>query len=146
VHDVTAHDVEVDEQAGYWPLVTGNRNVRRLWLGTVISLLGDWFNTIALYVLVTELTGSPLALGAVFITKMLPWALSAPLAGVLVDRYDRRRLMIGTDLLRAVVVLSAHRSAGGRALALRAPDGPGGGGSGLQPGRKRGPSQHHDAR
>ncbi len=101
----TAHDVEVDEQAGYWPLVTGNRNFRRLWLGTVISLLGDWFNTIALYVLVTELTGSPLALGAVFITKMLPWALSAPLAGVLVDRYDRRRLMIGTDLLRAVVVL-----------------------------------------
>ena len=101
----TAHDVEVDEQAGYWPLVVGNRNFRRLWLGTVISLLGDWFNTIALYVLITQLTGSPLALGAVFITKMLPWALSAPLAGVLVDRYNRRRLMIGTDLLRAVVVL-----------------------------------------
>ncbi len=74
-------------------------------MGNLISLLGDWFNTIALYVLVTELTGSPLALGAVFITKMLPWAVSAPLAGVLVDRYNRRRLMIGTDLLRAVVVL-----------------------------------------
>lgn len=101
----TAHDVEVDEQAGYWALVTSNTNFRRLWAGNLISLLGDWFNTIALYVLVTELTGSPLALGAVFITKMLPWALAAPLTGVIVDRYDRRWLMIGTDLFRAVVVL-----------------------------------------
>ncbi|MFO8098026.1 MAG: MFS transporter [Salinibacter sp.] len=100
-----AHDTDVDEQAGYWRLVTGNTHFRRLWIGTVISLLGDWFNTIALYVLVTELTGSPLALGAVFLTKMLPWALSAPLAGVLVDRYNRRRLMIGTDLARALIVL-----------------------------------------
>jgi MFS family permease len=101
----TEHDVDVEEQAGYWALVSGNRDFRRLWAGTTISLLGDWFNTIALYVLVTELTGSPLALGAVFITKMLPWALSAPLAGVLVDRYDRRGLMIGMDVLRAVLVL-----------------------------------------
>lgn len=101
----TAHDVEVDEQAGYWALITGNKHFRRLWIGNLISLLGDWFNTIALYVLVTELTGSPLALGAVFITKMLPWALSAPLAGVLVDRYNRRGLMIGTDVLRAATVL-----------------------------------------
>jgi MFS family permease len=101
----TAHDVEVDEQAGYWALVSGNTNFRRLWIGNLVSLLGDWFNTIALYVLVTELTGSPLALGAVFITKMLPWAVAAPLAGVLVDRYNRRGLMIGMDALRAVVVL-----------------------------------------
>jgi MFS family permease len=101
----TSHDVEVDEQAGYWALVVGNKDFRRLWIGNLISLLGDWFNTIALYVLVTELTGSPFALGAVFITKMLPWALSAPLAGVLVDRYNRRWLMIGTDAFRAVIVL-----------------------------------------
>lgn len=101
----TEHDVEVGTQAGYWALVAGNRNFRRLWGGTIVSLLGDWFNTIALYVLVTKLTGSPLALGAVFIAKMLPWALSAPLAGVIIDRYNRRWLMIGTDLFRAVVVL-----------------------------------------
>ncbi|MFB6097632.1 MAG: MFS transporter, partial [Salinibacter sp.] len=101
----SAHDVEVEEQASYWALIFGNRDFRRLWGGTIVSLLGDWFNTIALYVLVTELTGSPFALGAVFLTKMLPWAVSSPLAGVLVDRYHRRHLMIGMDLLRAVVVL-----------------------------------------
>jgi len=101
----TQHDVDVDEQAGYWELLSGNVNFRRLWAGNTISLLGDWFNTIALYTLVSELTGSPLAMGAVFITKMLPWAVVAPIAGVLVDRYNRRRLMIVSDLLRAVVVL-----------------------------------------
>lgn len=102
---VTRHDVDIDEPAGYGALVRRNVNFRRLWLGNLISLLGDWFNTIALYTLVTELTGSPFALGAVFITKMLPWALASPVAGLIVDRFDRRRLMIASDLLRAVVVL-----------------------------------------
>jgi MFS family permease len=104
-HQATQHDVDVQDEAGYWELVRGNVNFRRLWTGNLISLLGDWFNTIAIYTLIVELTGSPLALGAVFITKMLPWAVAAPLAGVIVDRYNRRRLMIGTDIARAVVVL-----------------------------------------
>lgn len=102
---VTRHDVAVEEHTGYWEIVRGNPNFRRLWLGNLISLLGDWFNTIALYSLVAELTGSPFALGAVFITKMLPWALASPLAGLIVDRFDRRRLMIASDVLRAIVVL-----------------------------------------
>lgn len=92
-------------QAGYGELVRGNVDFRRLWLGSVVSLLGDWFNTIALYTLVTELTGSPLALGGVFIFKMLPWAFASPVAGLVADRVDRRRLMIGSDVVRAVVVL-----------------------------------------
>ena len=103
--DVTHPDYSLERQSGYLELVRGNVNFRRLWIGNIVSLLGDWFNTIALYSLVSDLTGSPFALGAVFITKMLPWALSSPLAGLLVDRYNRRRLMIASDLLRAVVVL-----------------------------------------
>ena len=102
---VTRHDIAIEEHAGYWELIQGNSNFRRLWLGNLISLLGDWFNTIALYSLVAELTGSPFALGAVFITKMLPWALASPLAGLIVDRFNRRRLMIASDILRAGVVL-----------------------------------------
>jgi len=93
------------EQAGYLELIRGNVHFRRLWLGDVVSLFGDWFNTIALYSLIVELTGSPFALGAVFITKMLPSALASPLAGLLVDRFNRRWLMIVSNLLRAVVVL-----------------------------------------
>ncbi len=92
-------------QAGYLELLRTNRAYRRLWIADVASLLGDWFNTIALYTLVRQLTGSPFALGLVFLTKMLPWALAAPLAGYLNDRFNRRRLMIASDLARAVVVL-----------------------------------------
>ncbi len=66
--------------------------------------MGDWFNTVALYTLVRDLTGSPFALGLVFVTKMLPFALASPVAGALVDRFNRRRLMIATDLARALVV------------------------------------------
>ena len=95
----------LERSAGYLELLTGNTNFRRLWLANVISLLGDWFNTLALYALVAQLTGSPLALGAVFICKMLPGALASPIAGIVVDRLNRRMLMIVSDLLRAVVVL-----------------------------------------
>lgn len=92
-------------QNEYLKLLRTNRNYRLLWSGAVASFLGDWFNTIALYVIVQRLTGSPLALGAVFITKMLPFAVASPLSGLLTDRFSRRRLMIAADLLRAVIVL-----------------------------------------
>ncbi|NBW93025.1 MAG: MFS transporter [Bacteroidetes bacterium] len=92
-------------QIGFLELLRENVSFRRLWTGTVVSLFGDWFNTIALYSLILSLSGSEFALGAVFITKMLPWALASPIAGILADRFNRRRLMIISDLLRAVVVL-----------------------------------------
>ena len=86
-------------------LLRTNQNFRRIWVGEVASWLGDWFNAIAIYTLVRSLTGSPFALGLVFLTKMLPFAVASPLAGLLVDRFDRRRLMIAADLLRALLVL-----------------------------------------
>ncbi|MFQ5351077.1 MAG: MFS transporter, partial [Thermoanaerobaculia bacterium] len=91
--------------AGYLELLRANRDFRRLWIGEMASLLGDWLNTIALYTLIRQLTGSPVALGLVFIVKTLPFALASPLAGLLADRFDRKRLMIAADLARAVVVL-----------------------------------------
>lgn len=94
-----------ERASGYLELIRSNVNFRRLWLGTLVSQLGDWFNTIALYSLIDTLTGSPLAMGGVFLFKFLPWALASPLAGVFVDRYNRRQVMIFSDLLRAVVVL-----------------------------------------
>ena len=94
-----------DPQVGYGALVRGNANVRRLWLGTLVSLFGDWFNTLALYRLAADLTGSELALGGVLLTKLLPLAVAAPVAAALVDRLDRKHVMIGADLLRAAIVL-----------------------------------------
>lgn len=103
--DAPGQETPGHEALGYVALIRQNGNFRRLWLGNVVSLFGDWFNTIALYALILNLTGSEFALGAVFITKMLPWALASPVAGLLVDRFDRRKVMIISDLLRAVIVL-----------------------------------------
>ena len=56
-----------EETAGYWGLVRHNANFRYLWLGQIISLLGDWFNLIASAALVAELTDSGLAVGSLFV-------------------------------------------------------------------------------
>jgi MFS family permease len=90
---------------GYWQLIRTNRNFRLLWFGDVVSFFGDWFNTIAMYAIVERLTGSPFALGLVFVTKMLPMGLASPVAGLIADRFNRRKLMITADMARAVVVL-----------------------------------------
>lgn len=81
------------------------RNFLLLFSGQIISSIGDWVLWIALPFYVYEQTGSALATGAMFIVNNLPTLLFGSLAGVFVDRWDRRRIMIGTDLLRALLLL-----------------------------------------
>ena len=95
----------VRSSKGYVELLRTNPDYRRLWLGSAVSDLGGWFNLIALYTLIRQLTGSPLALGIVFFLRTMSWALASPFAGLIADRFDRRRLMIAADLVRALVVL-----------------------------------------
>jgi predicted MFS family arabinose efflux permease len=92
-------------QAGYMELLRRNRDFRLLWLGQVISQLGDWFDTIALFTLVLRLTGSGRAIGLVLVARFLPSVVLGPLSGVLADRFNRRHIMIASDAIRAVVVL-----------------------------------------
>jgi MFS family permease len=76
-----------------------------MWLGQVISSIGDRVHQIALVFLVARATNSsPLALGLVFAAMTLPTFLVGPFAGALVDRWDRKRVMVGSDLLRAGIV------------------------------------------
>jgi len=89
----------------YLDLLRRNPDYRHLWLGQVVSLLGDWFNLIGSAALVVELTRSGFAIGGLFIIRMLAPFLVGPLAGVVADRYDRRQILVATDLLRALVVL-----------------------------------------
>lgn len=89
---------------GYAELLRGNANFRRLWAGQVVSLLGDWFSLIASAALIGNLTGSGLAVGSLFVVRMLAPFVVAPVAGVFADRYSRKWLMIWSDLARAVVV------------------------------------------
>jgi MFS family permease len=90
---------------GYLELLRRNRDFRLVWLGQVVSQLGDWFNTIALYTLVLDLTGSAGAVGFLLVARFVPGFVLGPLAGVVADRFSRRTVMIVTDLLRAGVVL-----------------------------------------
>ena len=79
---------------------------RRLWLGQLASVLGTWLLVVAAPLYVFDLTGSSAATGGTFIAETLPALVVGPAAGVLVDRLDRRRVMIGAELVRAAAVLS----------------------------------------
>lgn len=76
-----------------------------LWAGQFVSQIGDRLAALAFPWLVYQSTGSTLGTGAVFAIYSLPYVLFGTLAGVTVDRLDKRRLMIAVDLLRAVLVL-----------------------------------------
>ncbi|MCA1633562.1 MAG: MFS transporter [Acidobacteria bacterium] len=90
---------------GYLELLRQNRGFRQLWLGQVVSQLGDWFDTIAVMTLVLNLTGSGRDVGLIMVARFLPSVIVGPLSGVVADRFNRRTIMIVSDLLRAVVVL-----------------------------------------
>ncbi|MBT3321566.1 MAG: MFS transporter [Anaerolineae bacterium] len=89
----------------YKELIRGNRNFRNLWLGQIISLMGDWFNLIATAILTANLTGSGLAVGGLFVVRSLAQFLSSPLGGVLADRFNRKKILILADILRFFIVL-----------------------------------------
>ena len=89
----------------YVTLLRANDDYRRLWFGSIISQFGDWFNLIASASLVASLTGTGTAISYLFLARFLPLFLFSPIAGVLADRYERRHIMIATDLLRAATVL-----------------------------------------
>ena len=82
-----------------------NRNFSLLWTGQLVSLLGDRIHVIALGALVAT-RGTALEVGITFAMTAVPSVLLGPLAGVFVDRWDRRRTMIACDLVRAVLVLA----------------------------------------
>ncbi len=86
-------------------VLRNNRNFRLLFLGQAISQLGDWFNSVAVYALLLDLTGSATAVAWMMIVQFLPMAIVGPVAGVVVDRVDRRKLMIVADVARGVLVL-----------------------------------------
>src|SRR5207302_2951989 len=90
---------------GYLELLRGNRSFRMLWLGQVVSQMGDWFDTIAVYTIALTLTGSGRAVALIMVARFLPSVVMGPLSGVVADRFSRRTIMIASDIVRAIVVL-----------------------------------------
>ena len=90
----------------YWKLLSANRNYRLLWSAQVISELGDWFYSLAVYSLLLDLTGDRAqSVGLAVVLQVLPQTLVSPTAGVVCDRLRRRTVMISADLARCFIVL-----------------------------------------
>jgi MFS family permease len=87
-------------------LLRSNRDFRLLFLASVISLGGDWFLFVAINGLILEVTGQPIYVGLSILAQEVAFFFASPWAGVLVDRMDRRKLMIGCDLTRAAVCVA----------------------------------------
>ena len=90
----------------YLDLLRRNRNYRNLWFARVVSNLGDWFNLLASAALIARLTDSGAAISLLFLVRFLPLFFMSPFAGVIADHFDRRKVLIATNLLRAVTVLA----------------------------------------
>jgi MFS family permease len=95
----------MDQQAGYIELLRQNSDFRNLMIGRFISQMGDWFNSIAIFTLLLNLTGSGESVAIVLIIKLLPTFFFGPLAGVVADRFNRKTIMLASDVLRGVTVL-----------------------------------------
>ena len=80
-----------------------NSRFVRLWLGQGLSFVGDSVSTVALVLLVVDLSGSASAVGGVLVARLLP-TLASPFVGVLADRLDRRAVLVAGDLVRAILV------------------------------------------
>ena len=89
---------------GYLALLRANRNFRLLWIAQVISEIGDWFYTVAIYSLLLEYTGSAKSIALAFTLQVLPQFVCSPSAGVINDRLSRRSVMIFADYARAAIV------------------------------------------
>jgi len=82
-----------------------NQSFLALWLGQTVSFIGDYFYWLAIPIMVDKLTGSALQVGLSVMASALPMLVLGPVAGVFVDRWDRKRTMVVADLLRAGLVL-----------------------------------------
>jgi MFS family permease len=92
--------------ASYLALLRDNRAFARLYGAQLITFAGEWFATVALLGLVLEMTGSAAAASLVLVLQTGGFALVAPMAGILADRLDRRRLLVAANLARAPLPLA----------------------------------------
>lgn len=94
------------KSGGFLGVLRSNRNYRFTWTGQVVSEVGDNFNNIAVFSLALANTGSGLAVAGILLARGVGVMLGGPIAGVLLDRMDRRRIMILSDLVRAAIAVA----------------------------------------
>lgn len=88
-----------------WKMLKTNADMRRVFMAQVISYLGDWFSFVAIIGLVDDLSGSKFLISLVMVSFSLPSFLASPIAGSMVDRFDRRRILVFVSIIQAVAAL-----------------------------------------
>ncbi|HZS56423.1 MAG TPA: MFS transporter [Bryobacteraceae bacterium] len=91
--------------SGFTQLLRRNHNYRFTWLGQIVSEVGDHFNNVAVLSLAIEKTHNGGVIAALMLSRAVPAVMAGPLAGIILDRFDRQRIMIASDLVRGVVAL-----------------------------------------
>ncbi len=91
--------------AAFATLLQTNRNYRCTWIGQIVSEAGDHFNNVAVLSLAIADTHSGAVISGIMLSRAIPAVLAGPLAGVLLDRFDRKTIMIASDLIRGVIAL-----------------------------------------
>ena len=84
-----------------WQLLRTNRDLRVLFVAQVVSFMGDWFTFVALAGMIKDATGSEFLVSLAYVSFSLPSFLASPIAGPVVDRFDRRRLLLVVSALQA---------------------------------------------
>ncbi len=94
------------KEIGYFELLKTNTKFRTFWSANVISLMGEWFNTIALFTLILKYSGSEAMLGLLFTIRMLGFAVLQPITGLLADRWSRKWIMVTSNFAQVGLALS----------------------------------------
>ena len=93
------------KEIGYLELLKKNGKFRTFWFAAVISMMGEWFNTIALFTLILKYSGSEAMLGLLFTIRMLGFAILQPISGLLADRWSRKWIMVVSNLTQMGLAL-----------------------------------------
>jgi MFS family permease len=91
--------------AGFAKLLQTNRNYRFTWTGQIVSEVGDHFNNVAVLSLAIADSHSGAVISGIMLSRAIPAVLAGPLAGILLDRFDRKTIMIASDLVRGLIAL-----------------------------------------
>lgn len=91
---------------GYLVTLRQNPGFARLWIGQIISLLGDWFSYVAVLGLVLHLSNSGLAVALTMLARAVPYTAFGMISGVVLDRWDRKRVLIVADVLRGLLAVT----------------------------------------
>jgi len=87
-------------------LLLNRRSYSLLWFAHIISEVGNWLTFIAITVLAYQITESGLAVSGVFVARTIPALFLTPIAGVIVDRWNRRAILVFSDVVRGLLVLT----------------------------------------